>query len=59
MTSAVLVVAGTEATAIVLALSVLHMTGSTYWVSAVLAASLGLAMPVSYTHLTLPTICSV
>ncbi len=44
MTSAVLVVAGTEATAIVLALSVLHMTGSTYWVSAVLAASLGLAM---------------
>lgn len=44
MTSAVLVVAGTEATAIVLALSVLRMTGSTYWVSAVLAASLGLAM---------------
>ena len=44
MTSAVLVIAGTEATAIVLALSVLHMTGSTYWVSAVLAASLGLAM---------------
>jgi MFS family permease len=44
MTSAVLVVAGTEGTAIVLALSVLHMTGSTYWVSAVLAASLGLAM---------------
>ncbi len=44
MTSAVLVVAGTEATAIVLALSVLHMTHSTYWVSAVLAASLGLAM---------------
>ena len=44
MISAVLVVAGTEATAIVLALSVLHMTGSTYWVSAVLAASLGLAM---------------
>ena len=37
-------VAGTEATAIVLALSVLRMTGSTYWVSAVLAASLGLAM---------------
>jgi MFS family permease len=44
MTSAVLVIAGTEATAIVLALSVLHLTGSTYWVSAVLAASLGLAM---------------
>jgi MFS family permease len=44
MTSAVLVVAGTEATAIVLALSVLRMTHSTYWVSAVLAASLGLAM---------------
>ncbi len=44
MTSAVLVVAGIEATAIVLALSVLRMTDSTYWVSAVLAASLGLAM---------------
>jgi MFS family permease len=44
MTSAVLVVSGTEATAIVLALSVLRMTGSTYWVSAELAASLGLAM---------------
>src|SRR5437588_5086091 len=44
MVSAVLVVAGIEATAIVLALSVLHMTGSTYWVSAELAASLGLAM---------------
>ncbi len=44
MISAVLVIAGTEATAIVLALSVLHLTGSTYWVSAVLAASLGLAM---------------
>jgi MFS family permease len=44
MTSAVLVVAGIEATAIVLALSVLRMTGSTYWVSAILAASLGLAM---------------
>ena len=44
MTSAVLVVAGVEGTAIVLALSVLRMTGSTYWVSAVLAASLGLAM---------------
>jgi MFS family permease len=44
MTAAVLVIAGTEATAIVLALSVLRMTGSTYWVSAVLAASLGLAM---------------
>jgi len=44
MTSAVLVIAGTEATAIVLALSMLRMTGSTYWVSAVLAASLGLAM---------------
>src|SRR6185437_10865308 len=41
---AVLVVEGTEATAIVLALSVLRMTGSTYWVSAVLAASLCLAM---------------
>ena len=44
MASAVLVVAGIEATAIVLALSVLQMTHSTYWVSAVLAASLGLAM---------------
>ncbi len=44
MASAVLVVAGIEATAIVLALSVLEMTHSTYWVSAVLAASLGLAM---------------
>ena len=44
MASAVLVVAGIEATAIVLALSVLSLTHSTYWVSAVLAASLGLAM---------------